>query len=200
MTPTERATRSIARITALTAILSALALAAGIWTRGCQDDDGHPISVHAQTAPTIAQYRHDGQAVLNDLTVTPGAVDPDLTAVKLCDPTFHTGTVRNVTQSMKRAACAAYGQTVGCPGKGFEIDHLVSIEVGGSNDPANLWPQPVDAPSVIGYHTKDVVENRAHAAVCAGKITLAQAQQGLATDWFSFGKVQGFLTPEGKTK
>jgi hypothetical protein len=131
---------------------------------------------------------------LPNKTLTPGAIESSLTKEKLCDPTFHTGTARHVTQSEKVKACRAYGITVGCPGSGFELDHLISIELGGSNDITNLWPQPVDSPGVIGYHTKDVVENRAHAAVCKGILTLEQAQHGIATDWYQFGVDNGFIT------
>jgi len=128
--------------------------------------------------------------------MTPGAVDPALTKAKLCDPTFHTGTVRSVKQSEKVASCRAYGYMTDCPGKGFELDHLISLEIGGANDIKNLWPQPVDAPGVIGYHTKDAVENRAHRAVCEGKLTLKQAQDGIAGDWYKFGKENGFIAPK----
>lgn len=146
------------------------------------------VMCHAQ-----AQYGHDGTAVLQDAKATPGVVDAQLTKEKLCDPAFHTGTVRNVTQSQKVRACRAYGITEGCPGKGYELDHLVSIELGGANDDGNLWPQPVDGPGVVGYHTKDVVENRAHRAVCAGDLTLAEAQEGIRTDWYSFGLAHGWI-------
>lgn len=144
-------------------------------------------------AQASARYRHHGQAVLQDPALTPGVVDGQLTQAKLCDPAFHTGSVRNVTDSQKVRVCRAYGITAGCLGKGYEIDHLVSIELGGANDDGNLWPQPADAPGLIGYHTKDVVENRAHRAVCEGKLTLSQAQQGIRTDWYAFGLANGFI-------
>lgn len=137
---------------------------------------------------------HGNGAVLNDLRVTPGAVDKELTAEKLCNPKFHTVTARHVTQSMKVHACQQYGVMTGCPGKGYEIDHLISIELGGSNDPTNLWPQPVDTATIVGFHTKDVVENRAHALVCSGKISLADAQRGISTDWYQFGMAYGLIT------
>jgi hypothetical protein len=57
----------------------------------------------------------------------------------------------------------------------------------------NLWPQPADRRGVIGYHTKDVVENRAHAAVCRGTLSLEDAQQGIASDWYGFGIKYGFI-------
>lgn len=140
-------------------------------------------TVAATAAKAEAQYRHDGQAPLNDLKVTPGALDPALTEARLCNPKFHTGTVRNVTESTKKKVCAEYGQK-GCPSHDFEIDHLISIELGGSNDIKNLWPQPVDAAGVIGFHTKDVLENQLHKMVCTGTISLPQAQHCIATDWY----------------
>ena len=146
-------------------------------------------------AQTVAHYGAHGSAVLQDKAATPGAIDAQLTKDELCSPAFHTGTVRDVTDEMKVKACKAYGQNSGCPGDGYEIDHLISIELGGSNDPANLWPQPVDRPGVIGYHTKDVVEDRAHRAVCEGRLTLAQAQAGIRDDWYAFGLANGFITP-----
>jgi hypothetical protein len=144
-----------------------------------------------------AQYRHDGKAPLNDLNATPGVADPSLTKAQLCDPSFRTGTERDVTEEMKKKVCEEYGITTGCPGKGYEIDHLVSIEIGGSEDIANLWPQPADAPGVIGFHTKDVVEDRSHKAVCSGKLTLQQAQDGIRTDWLQYAIANGFLNTDG---
>ena len=139
-----------------------------------------------------AHYRHDGQAVLNDLHATPGLADKTLTKARLCDPSFHTATVRNVTQATKVKVCAEYG-VKNCPSHAFEIDHLISLELGGSDDITNLWPQPLDVAGVVGFHTKDVVENRAHAAVCKGTITLKQAQDGISADWYAFAKKYGLL-------
>jgi hypothetical protein len=149
-----------------------------------------------------ASYQRHGAAVLQDPHQTPGLTDPVLTKEKLCDPAFHTGTVRNVPQSEKVQACRAYGITAGCPGKGYELDHLISIELGGSNDIKNLWPQPADQtnPLLIGYHSKDVVENRAHRAVCSGQITLEDAQQSIARDWFAFGLKYGWFHAAAKKR
>jgi len=143
----------------------------------------------------LALIGHSQSIPKPDAKLTPGAVDASLTKAILCDPTHHTAEDRHVTQSEKVKACKAYGINSGCPGAGYELDHLISIELGGSNDITNLWPQPVDVPGkVIGFHTKDVVENRAHAAVCAGKLTLKQAQDGISSDWYKFGMVNGFIT------
>ena len=61
----------------------------------------------------------------------------------------------------------------------YEYDHLVSLELGGApNDARNLWPEPGGSPNV-----KDPLENRLHALVCDGTITLAAAQRAIAVDW-----------------
>jgi len=131
-----------------------------------------------------AQYRQDGPALLNDLTVTPGAILPEDTTDVLCSPSFHTGTVRAVSKATKLQACQEYGiAPVDCTGKLYEIDHLISLELGGSNDITNLWPQPyLPTP---GAREKDKVENRLHRQVCSGKITLAAAQDAIAQDWYT---------------
>jgi hypothetical protein len=62
----------------------------------------------------------------------------------------------------------------------LEIDQIVSLEIGGSNDIANLYPEK--AP---GYHLKDRLENKLRALVCSGAMTLRTAQSGIATNWVS---------------
>ena len=65
----------------------------------------------------------------------------------------------------------------------YEEDHLVSLELGGSpRDEANLWPEPYNAPE--GAKVKDVVENRLHKMVCAGQLSLIDAQNAIATNWW----------------
>jgi hypothetical protein len=62
------------------------------------------------------------------------------------------------------------------------VDHLIFLELGGSNAVANLWPQPY-APKPAARQ-KDVLENFLHRAVCGGAIALEDAQQQIATDWY----------------
>ena len=71
-------------------------------------------------------------------------------------------------------APASYGSTL-------EIDHIISLELGGSNDIANLFPEKADAHP--GYRVKDKLENKLHKLVCAGAISLRAAQVGIATNW-----------------
>lgn len=84
---------------------------------------------------------------------------------------------------MKKKVCAEYGIQTGCPGKAQEIDHLISLELGGADDVRNLWPEKY-AP-VPGAHQKDLVENYLHKQVCAGAITLPEAQREISTNWLA---------------
>jgi hypothetical protein len=59
----------------------------------------------------------------------------------------------------------------------------VSLELGGANDIANLWPQPYGGP--WGAEAKDRLENRLHRLVCSGELDLAAAQHEIATDWIA---------------
>ena len=59
----------------------------------------------------------------------------------------------------------------------YEVDHLVPLELDGSNSIRNLWPEPVL------HNKKDVLENRLHHLVCYGQLSLAAAQHAIVTDW-----------------
>jgi hypothetical protein len=105
--------------------------------------------------------------------LTPGATDPRVTQDTITSTICtrgYTSTVRNVSTQTKHAIYVAYGIAV-ADERGYVIDHLIPLEVGGANDVKNLWPEPkADA------KTKDVLENQMHVAVCAGRISLADAQ------------------------
>lgn len=66
--------------------------------------------------------------------------------------------------------------------KDFELDHLVSLELGGCPDcVANLWPEPYNIS--FGAHEKDNVENYLNKQVCDGNLSLSQAQTEIAQNW-----------------
>jgi hypothetical protein len=87
--------------------------------------------------------------------------------------------VRNVPDAEKEQAYARYG-VVHLPYQ-HEVDHLVSLELGGSNANTNLWPEPYAGR--WGARTKDTLENDLHALVCSGALTLHRAQHIEATNW-----------------
>jgi hypothetical protein len=98
---------------------------------------------------------------------------------QVCQPGY-ASSVRDVSSSEKEQVFAEYGIANTAPGQ-YEVDHLVPLELGGSNDIANLWPEA--ALPVPGFHQKDQVENYLHDQVCSGKISLADAQREIAVNW-----------------
>lgn len=129
--------------------------------------------------PAVATGCHIN-GVLPDPQCTPGAV-AETDANVVCHRT--TDTVRpstSYTNRLKVQQIILYGY-IDTSMSAYEEDHLIPLELGGSpTDPANLWPEPY--PSA---YDKDKVENYLHAQVCAGKVTLADAQQEIATNWQS---------------
>jgi hypothetical protein len=68
----------------------------------------------------------------------------------------------------------------------YEIDHLIPLCLGGSDDPSNLWPQPRRTiESTWNAEAKDRLERRMCDMVCDGEIDIATAQQAFATDWIA---------------
>ncbi|MBV9169740.1 MAG: HNH endonuclease [Chloroflexi bacterium] len=114
-----------------------------------------------------------------DGACTPGAIIPDVTSDQVCRPGY-SSSVRNVPAELSREVYAAYGVVERTAGE-YEVDHLVPLEIGGSNDIANLWPQAAAPPP--GWHEKDRVENYLHEQVCAGRMALFDAQRAVAADW-----------------
>jgi hypothetical protein len=134
-----------------------------------------------------AHYRHEKGHLLNDLAVTPGAVVDSADSAVICVRGYtSTPGVRHVTTATKTRAYALYGAVkAGHPPHApscCEVDHLISLELGGSNDIRNLWPEPYPDATA-----KDKVENGLHWLVCHGRLDLRTAQRGIATDWVAFG-------------
>jgi hypothetical protein len=121
------------------------------------------------------------RGALPDSACTPGAAFAKVTVAQICKLGYSRG-VRNVTSSTKRRAYLEYGIRSHRAGQ-YEIDHLVSLELGGSNVIANLWPEA--ASPEPGFHQKDMVENYLHDQVCSGHMSLQQAQRDEAANWLA---------------
>ena len=133
----------------------------------------------ATTAPVSAA----GAANRPNPALSPGVADPAVTQANIHSTicvSGYTATVRNVSTSTKDKVYAEYGITSHAPGS-YEVDHLISLELGGSNDIRNLWPEPYTGDD--NARDKDVMENRLHDEVCAGTITLAQGQDEIVHWW-----------------
>lgn len=122
------------------------------------------------------------QSGLPDASCTPGAIFASATVSQICKAGY-AHSVRNVPQSEKDKVFAEYG-IAQHPTGSYEIDHLVSLELGGSNDIKNLWTEA--ALPKPGFHEKDQVEDYLHDQVCSGKMALKDAQTGITINWKQF--------------
>jgi hypothetical protein len=113
-----------------------------------------------------------------DPRLTPGATFP-VTAAQVC-VSGYSSSVRSVSDAENKAVYAEYGIASHAP-YSYEVDHLISLELGGSNDIRNLWPEAYAG--VGGAHAKDAIENELHAQVCSGGISLATAQAEIVRWW-----------------
>ncbi len=117
---------------------------------------------------------------LPDRRCTPGATF-NVGARQIC-VSGYSERVRDVPESEKRQVYAEYGIRSHKPGQ-YEVDHLIALELGGSNSIRNLWPESANPRP--GFHDKDRLENKLHRLVCAGKSSLRKAQSLIATDWLA---------------
>lgn len=123
-----------------------------------------------------------------NLALTPGVARTDLTVQVICKKKWGKD-ARVVTQAMKMQVFKNYGLSgnndpsckLDAHGRRFEIDHLVSRELGGADDVRNLWPQCYRG--TWGASVKDKLENRLHRELCAGRVTLDAAHRMIINDW-----------------
>lgn len=117
-------------------------------------------------------------------TMTPGDI-MSTNITEIC-VSGYSDTVRNVSQHTRETVFIMYKLSPNQPEGSFEVDHLVPLSIGGSNNIKNLWPQPKEPRP--GYKEKDVLENYYHRQVCDGKMDIREAQAIMANNWF-----QGYL-------
>jgi len=112
---------------------------------------------------------------------TPGVIYPSADKEKICTVGYAYKT-RNVSKSKKNFVFELYG--IDKNSDKFEIDHLISLELGGSNDIKNLWPESYTTPK-WNAREKDKLENKMHSMVCSGILDLKTAQDEISSDWIS---------------
>lgn len=121
---------------------------------------------------------------LPDANCTPGAIDPAVTQENIgstiCKSGYTKGVRATDTDKFKVLSLNEYGIK---STKTTEYDHLISLQLGGTNAVSNLWPEPNRSGAPGTTNPKDDVETKLKVAVCAHKVTLANAQKAIATDW-----------------
>ena len=137
----------------------------------------------------VAATAASGQRSFPDLTRTPGAVNPDVTqetiATTICRPGW-TESVRPpeaYTSALKRQQLAELAYADRRPDD-YEEDPLIPLSLGGApSDPRNLWPEPRQPADGWTVDMKSKLEVTLSKLVCAGAVSLADAQQAIALDW-----------------
>jgi len=185
-------------VTTLLLALLIIGIAGAVWassSNGKKHLSRSPITVIAtSTAPTASaatttdHYAPPAQtkkfgcvaiAGMPDGACSPGAVFADVTVDEICQSGY-SKSVRDVPDKEKKQVYLEYGVLSHATGE-YEVDHLISLELGGSNDIANLWPEAANPKP--GFHEKDKVENYLHEQICSGAMSLADAQRFIATGW-----------------
>lgn len=113
--------------------------------------------------------------------LTPGSVLP-VGVDEICGGGGVTG-VPAVAAQVPRQVFEAYGVDYRRAAE-YELDFLITPELGGAPEPRNLWPQPYRA-GVWNAYVKDELERELQDLVCRGTLDLATAQQELADDWIA---------------
>jgi len=137
--------------------------------------NGNPdLDLRIKSASCVIQ---DG---LPDHECTPGAVFANLDLNQICTAGY-TKTVRNVSLKTRKSVFAEYGISYPQPYGYYEVDHLIPLAIGGSNDIANLFPQP--AKPFPGFREKDIVEIYLQEQVCLHNVSLSVAESRIAENW-----------------
>jgi hypothetical protein len=112
-------------------------------------------------------------------SITPGATW-DVDVEELCSGATR---MRPITSAMRAEVLNAYGVEE-LPADQYELDYLITPELGGATDARNLWPQRYQSP-VWNARVKDELERLLPRLVCSRKLDLATAQREMASDWIA---------------
>jgi hypothetical protein len=136
----------------------------------------HRVATQRETNIIAGPYASG--PVLPDVRLTPGATRT-VTANQICSA----GGPAEIRPPlpMQRAVFHEYGMD-GAPARNYEVDHLITPALGGTDDIRNLWPEPY-ASTEWNAHVKDELEDHLHNLVCGGKLDLTTAQRDMASNW-----------------
>lgn len=128
---------------------------------------------------------------LPDQQCTPGSYDPAVTQANIHTTICVSGYTTKIRPPVSQTSAFKFNKAYpayGLPKTAHtELDHNIPLELAGSNDAKNLWPEPDKAIP----NKKDLVEGTLRSAVCSGKVTLRAAQVAIATNWTTAEGVLG---------
>ena len=164
----------------------------GLFLAGCASHVA-PSRPTARAPVAIVAEKAGPDDLYPNPQLTPGATNPDVTQANIHQTICVSGWTASVrqptayTNRLKTEGITQYGYND--PNvRDYEEDHFIPLELGGDpKDPNNLWPEPYDTKvngQTMGAHQKDKVEDLLNKQVCDGTITLREAQDHIASDWY----------------
>jgi hypothetical protein len=141
----------------------------------------YEIHRQAPSSGIRSRFALRGDSPVPNHSLTPGATLP-VTTSDVC-------TVRRreaqhqIPISLQRKVFEEYGMPDARP-TDYELDHLITPDLGGSDDLRNLWPESHSA-TIWNSYVKDALEDRLYQMVCEGSLDLPTAQHDIATDWIA---------------
>jgi hypothetical protein len=142
------------------------------------------VIAFVRQAPSVETERRASQMLIGavpDSYLTPGATRP-ISKAEVCG-SEGSGDARGAPMELQRAVLKEYGITQR-EVRAYEVDYLITPELGGASDIRNLWPEPYFT-TVWNARVKDALEDRLREMVCQGDLDLATAQRDLSTDWIA---------------
>ena len=132
-----------------------------------------PLRVPSRAAATAIEA-----GALPVAALTPGAT-VEIDVREVCDETPRAP--QQISAAVRHAVLQAYGME-SVPDDQYELDYLITPQLGGALDARNLWPQRYQA-RVWNAGVKDQLEDLLPRLVCEGRVDLRTAQREIAADW-----------------
>jgi hypothetical protein len=123
----------------------------------------------------------DAGPLLPQPDLTPGATRP-ISASQVCTP-GPADQMATIPLTVRQAVFHEYRMDRAQP-RNYEVDHLITPQLGGTDDIRNLWPEPYSSTTWNAY-VKDELEDHLRQLVCDGKLDLPTAQRDIATNWIA---------------
>lgn len=160
---------------------------------GVDPTASRPLS--QETASSNCSTKKSHGFPVPDARCTPGSINPTITTAILTGGHFKTSCERDQASSAHQKATTYSEYNISHPSNNTgstqtcELDHLVSLELGGADTLDNIWPQCGPKNTLLAkrfFKKKDRVENYLAAQVRAGNMTLEEAQDGIVADWTQY--------------
>ena len=166
-----KAARRLARVPATALVAAALLVVAVAGAAGRYAIEG------------TRSIRAAGRAEPGALPIA--AITPGATArVSVADLCAGRGPSKEeIAPEVRRAVLRDYGME-DLPDAEYELDYLITPELGGSSDRRNLWPERYGS-RVWNARVKDELEQLLPSLVCRGALDLNTAQRDIAADWIA---------------